>query len=71
MSRFREGRPTSQDINYINSRVQDKSTQMPSDIKYATYHNKDRDSINTAIFEQKVQYSMLHNENTTNFFYIL
>jgi hypothetical protein len=69
LSRFREGKPTSEDIKYINTRVQNKSIQMPSDIKYATYHNKDRDSINTTIFEQKVQYSLLHHQNTANFFF--
>jgi hypothetical protein len=39
-------------------------------MKYGTYQNKDRDSINTAIFEEKLQHSMLICRSTHNFFLI-
>jgi len=40
-------------------------TELPSDIRYATYHNRDRDAINTALFEDhcKVMHEMHGNAN--------
>lgn len=70
LSRFRRGEPKIEDIIHINTRKQDQSFKMPSDMKYATFQNRDRDSINTAIFEEKVKYSMTCWENTDNFFLI-
>ena len=56
--RFRNGVPTNSDIDTINSKlVKPKTDVMPSDMKYATYTNHDRDTINTAIFHDKVKYS--------------
>ena len=49
--RFRNGEVTEEDIDTINSRVVDENTELPSNIKYATYYNRDRDAINTALFE--------------------
>ena len=40
---------------------------MPSDIKYATYTNRDRDCINTAIFHKKLQFSKDNYQHTNNF----
>ena len=49
--RFRNGEVTEEDIDFINSRIVDINTKLPSNIKYATYYNRDRDAINTALFE--------------------
>ena len=43
---------TPEDIKEINERVVDKKTQLPDDIRYATFYNRDRDSINAALFEK-------------------
>ena len=51
--RFRNGEVTEEDIDTINSRVVDINTKLPSNIKYATYYNRDRDAINTALFENR------------------
>ena len=60
--RFRNGEVTETDITSINKRVVDKNTKLPSNIKYATYYNRDRDAINTALFEtrcnqQKIEFN--------------
>ena len=49
---FRDGKVTPQDIDEINQRVVTQETDLPDDIRYATYSNRDRDAINTAIFEE-------------------
>jgi len=51
--RFRDGRVTAADIDKINERLVTAQTELPSDIKYATYFNRDRDSINAALFEER------------------
>ena len=56
LERFRNGSPTTDDIKKINSRVQKPNTKLPSDIKFATYSNKDRDIINNAIFHDKIKF---------------
>ena len=44
--RFRDGEMTLADIDTINERrVVDSQTDIPNDIKYSTYFNRDRDSI--------------------------
>ena len=60
--RFRNGKVTKADIESINKRVVDINTKLPSNIKYATYYNRDRDAINTALFEtrcnqQKIEFN--------------
>ena len=40
------------DIVQINERVVTPSTKHPPDIQYAMYFNPDRDSINSALFEE-------------------
>lgn len=43
---------------------------MPNDIKYATFSNKDRDSINTGIFQEKLEYYNKKYKSTANFILI-
>ena len=52
LRRFRDGTVTREDIIRINSRVVADTTRPPDNIRYATYANKERDSINTALFEK-------------------
>ena len=71
LMRFRNGVPTNSDIDTINSRVVNPNTDViPSDMKYATFTNHDRDTINTAIFHQKIKYSHDNHHNTNNFIII-
>ena len=51
--RFRNGEVTEEDIDTINNQVVDINTNLPSNIKYATYYNRDRDALNTALFETR------------------
>ena len=52
-ARFSVGEPTVNDIMMINKTCLVKGgTVLPEGIQYATYTNKDRDSINTAVFEK-------------------
>jgi hypothetical protein len=39
------------DIEYINERVVKVDTVLPPNIQYCTYYNRDRDSINTGLFD--------------------
>ena len=50
MSRFREGCPTVEDIELINDKCY-RRKDIPDGIQVATYMNKDRDAINSAIFD--------------------
>jgi len=52
LSRFRNGELTPQDINTVNERVVNSDTVLPENLRHATCCNKDRDSINAAIFEE-------------------
>jgi ATP-dependent DNA helicase PIF1 len=49
--RFRDGDATLEDIDSINACVVHNKTELPKNIRYATYFNRDRDAINTAIYE--------------------
>ena len=51
--RFRNGTVTTRDIDDVNERVANVSTVLPKQIRYATYFNRDRDSINTGLFEER------------------
>ena len=62
MKRFREGVPTLQDIHTINDNCHVDNKKPPSKIQVATHTNKDRDAVNTAIFEDYCQ----HNRPTDN-----
>jgi hypothetical protein len=53
MRRFREGQVLKEDIIFLNQNCVINSTHVPkSNIPVAVYHNKNRDAINTAMFEQ-------------------
>ena len=54
MMRFREGIPTAEDISFVNDRKDEKP---PLNCQVATYCNKDRDAINSAIFDAKTRKS--------------
>ena len=62
--RFRNGTVTKEDITHINKRVVTAETELPEDIRYATYFNRDRDSINAALFEERCKEIYLKNRNT-------
>ena len=47
-----DGNPTESDLHEINKRVVSPSTKLPSNLKYGTYQNCVRDTINTSLFEQ-------------------
>ncbi len=50
LNRFRNGETTEADIATINTRKVLHESDLPTNIRYATYFNADRDSINTALF---------------------
>jgi hypothetical protein len=54
--RFRDGKMTETDLQKINERVVHPAAMLPEDIKYATFFNRDRDSINAALFEERCKY---------------
>jgi hypothetical protein len=68
--RFRNGEPHINDINKINTRVIKNQEILPYDVKYATYLNKNRDSINAGIFEEYALYSST-NSSLQNFIIVL
>jgi hypothetical protein len=53
--RFRDGTVTIADIEMINDEhvVDPQSATFPENMKYATYFNRDRDSINAALFQER------------------
>ena len=50
--RFREGCPTYDDIATINKSCQLSVKHVPAGIQVATYRNRNRDAINSALFEE-------------------
>ena len=51
--RFRDGNVTKQDIDLINERIVNYTTELPDNLRYATYFNRDRDAINAGLFEKR------------------
>ena len=53
LMRMWNGELTKEDVEFINTNVVtvNKSRHLPNDIRYMTYFNRDRDAINTALFE--------------------
>jgi hypothetical protein len=49
---FCNGSVTLSDIHTINECIAKPNTQLPADIKYATFFNHDCDSINAALFQK-------------------
>jgi hypothetical protein len=62
--RFRDGEVTLADIDTINERRVTSETELPEGIKYATYFNRDRDSINAALFEKQCKLGYEQTGNT-------
>ena len=54
LMRMRNGELTKKDVEFINTKVVTvhKRRNLPKDLRYATYFNRDRDAINTALFEE-------------------
>ena len=50
--RFRQGKPTRQDIKVINQNCLVKTKEPPANIQVATYFNRNRDAVNSAVFEE-------------------
>ncbi len=53
--RFREGCPTKNDIDLVNSRVVTSKVILPPNLRYGTYFNKLRDTINTGLFRKSLK----------------
>lgn len=52
LRRFRAGHATREDINLINNTCCIENNEAPPGTRVATYYNKNRDAINTAVFEE-------------------
>jgi len=57
LSKFRNGTISEYDIKTVNDKIwigskNIQEAKLPANLKYATYMNRDRDSINTALFEK-------------------
>jgi hypothetical protein len=66
LRRFRLGECTEDDIDRINERVVTSYTALPEDLRYATYFNRDRDSINAALFEERCKRLYAERGNTSD-----
>ena len=59
--RFRDGKVTDADIQFINERVVANGatvgnrTPLPDDVRYGSYHNRERDAINAAVFQKRCE----------------
>ena len=64
---------TKEDVEFINTKVVtvNISIQLPKDIRYMTYFNRDRDAINTALFEECCARLRCHNVSTRDTLIIL
>ena len=53
--RMQNGELTKEDKEFINTKVVTvhKSRHLHKDLRYATYFNRDRDAINTVLFEEQ------------------
>lgn len=52
MFRFRQGKPTLEDVQTLNAKCHVSVKPPPPGIQVATYYNKNRDAVNTAVFEE-------------------
>ena len=66
-------RVTKEDVEFINTKVVTvhKSRHLPKDLRYATYFNRDRDAINTALFEEHCTRLRCHNVSTRDTLIVL
>jgi hypothetical protein len=67
LSQLRNVTPTASDIEAINCNVHDKDDNLPSDIKYVMYTNKDRDIIIMSIFIHQIKHSSIEYHHTNDF----
>jgi hypothetical protein len=71
LKRFRDGEPTETDFELVNERVLPSGVPPPDNIAYASYTNKERDSINTASFLKQAQTNNSSNDQSTKSLIIL
>ena len=65
LMRMQNGELTKEDVEFINTKVVgNKSMHLPKDIRDATYFNRDRDVINTALFEEHCARLRCHSVST-------
>ena len=71
--RMRNGELTKEDVEFINTKVVTVHTRrnLPKDLRYATYFNRDRDIINTALFEERCTRLRCHNVSTSGTLIVL
>ena len=63
---MRDGKLTPQDIIVLNERVVLPHSEVPEDIRYATYYNKDCYAINAALFEEDCKHMFEQHGHTNN-----
>ena len=73
LMRMWNGELTKEDVEFINTKVVtvNKSRHLPKDLRYATYFNRDRDAINTALFEEHCARLRYHNVSTRDTLIVL
>ena len=73
LMRMRNGELSKEDVEFMNTKVvtDHKSTHLPKDLRYATYFNRDRDAINTALFEEHCTRLRCHNVSTRDTLIVL
>ena len=71
--RMRNGELAKKDVKFINTKVVTvhKSRHLPKDLRYATYFDRDRDAINTALFEECCTWHRCHNVSTRDTLIVL
>ena len=64
--RMWNGELTMEDVEFIYTKVVtvDKSRHLPKDLRYTTYFNRDRDVINTVLFEERCTRLRCYNVST-------
>ena len=73
LMRMQNGELTKEDVEFINTKVVrgNKSIHLPKYIRYMTYFNRDRDAINTVLFEEHCARLRCHNVSTRDTLIIL
>ena len=73
LMRMWNGELTKEDVEFINTKVVtvNKRRHLPKDLRYMTYFNRDRDAINTAVFEEHCARPRCHNVSTRDTLIVL
>ena len=73
LMRMWNGELTKEDVEFINTKVVtlNKRRHLPKDLRYTTYFNRDRDAINTALFEEHCARLRCHNVSTRDTLIVL